>query len=288
MTLSHRSASTREEMTTLYKSKYFQSRAWPVYKQVEEQLNRKTPVLFCGTPCQIAGLRATLPPDLAASPLLFCVEIICHGVPSPGVWNRWKQELEQKQGAALCAFDFRQVNLQEGGCAQLALFSDGTQHQMVSRNTPFMELFLRNYSLRPSCYKCNFRISHTQADLTIGDFWGVKNMDSDFARTADETKGISLCVVHTAMGQQAMEAILPQTEHCEFDLYDALAGNPQAVGSVVPPKRVITFWFFYRKGHTLSECIRHLPDTRPGTLLQKLNWYYLPACKKTVLRFLNR
>lgn len=48
------------QLETLLQSKYVQSNMGYVYREVSENLKKKKHVLFCGTPCQVAGLYSFL------------------------------------------------------------------------------------------------------------------------------------------------------------------------------------------------------------------------------------
>ena len=60
-------------------SKYVQSDIDYIYRDVKKDLNVGKDVLFIGTPCQIAGLKAFLRKDYEQ---LYLVNLVCHGVPS--------------------------------------------------------------------------------------------------------------------------------------------------------------------------------------------------------------
>ena len=76
----------KEDLCKLRGSKYVQSRIGSTYKEAESFLKQNRKVLYSGTPCQIAGLKKYLRKDYDN---LFCVDVICHGSPSPGIWKSY-------------------------------------------------------------------------------------------------------------------------------------------------------------------------------------------------------
>lgn len=69
------------------------------YSRAKTFLDSGREVLFTGTPCQIAGLKHFLRKDY---PNLLTVEVICHGVPSPAVWQKFLKELSERLGRDRC------------------------------------------------------------------------------------------------------------------------------------------------------------------------------------------
>ena len=83
-------------------SKYIQSKMGDCFRQVKNDLDSGRKVLFSGTSCQIAGLRCFLQKDYTN---LLCVDIVCHGVPSPTVWHKYLDWISK--GKKITGVDFR-------------------------------------------------------------------------------------------------------------------------------------------------------------------------------------
>lgn len=88
----HIKAETLEELSKLMGSKYVQSSIRDTYKETKKLLEEDRYVLFTGTPCQIQGLKLFLNKDYDK---LYLQDIICHGVPSPKMWKKYKDCLEK-------------------------------------------------------------------------------------------------------------------------------------------------------------------------------------------------
>ena len=64
-------------------------------------------------------------------------------------------------------------------------------------------LFLKDYILRDSCYRCKYANMDRISDITIGDFWGIDKVDSNF----DDKKGVSLVIINSLKGEYIFKQI---------------------------------------------------------------------------------
>ena len=190
-------------------SKYVQSKVGSSYKQVRSFLKDGRDVLFTGTSCQIAGLKRFLIKDY---PSLLTVEILCHGVPSPKVWQRYLTEKKtQFQCRDICQVNFR--NKKEGWAQYYFIidFKNGAQY-----NTPFYEDtyfkgFLNDLYLRPSCYSCKCKNGRSNSDLIIADYWNINEALPDY----NDNKGVSLVLVNSSKGLSIMNRLSAQIDYEE-------------------------------------------------------------------------
>ena len=272
----HLYAETHDQLAALRGSKYVQSEVGDSYRQAEEFLKSGRKVLFSGTPCQIAGLKRYLQREYAH---LLTVDFVCHGTPSPGVFRLYlKETIESiaRQGdkkfsfassriphiptadvlAAKAGFAIRDIRFRdkrEGwkkysfaltlSKAKAAGEQNTVSLSSIYTDNPFMQAFLADYSLRPSCYTCPAKSLKSGSDLTLGDFWGIEHI----APSLDDNKGVSLLMVNTDKGAQWMEQI---AIHCHDEAYTAaLSYNPSICQSVTcPPKRKFFFALQKRVG----------------------------------------
>lgn len=77
--IAHRRIDRYEDYPLTKGSKYVQSNIGYIYRDVKDDLRQGKEVLFTGTPCQIAGLKAFLRHDYEN---LYLIDLVCHGVPS--------------------------------------------------------------------------------------------------------------------------------------------------------------------------------------------------------------
>lgn len=206
-------------VSRLKKSKYVQSlvRA-DVYEGVRGDLTKGGRVLFSGTGCQIAALRSYLG-RAADSEGLLCVEVICHGVPSPKLWRMYVDWLQRERGARLSAFSFREKIPSWEHYSVRAEFSDGSSWQAPYMECWYMAAFMGDLSLRQSCYRCPFK-RRSGSDIVLGDFWGI----GDLGLGIDFDEGVSAVIANTERGCDAV-AGLASCEIGEASYRGVLSGN---------------------------------------------------------------
>lgn len=223
------------DLPRLRGSKYVQSEISPaLYNRVQALLLQGRPVLFSGTPCQVAALSGFLGKPFDN---LFCCEIVCHGVPSPLLFARYLQDFRD-QGENVKKISFRNKITGWKTYSISRQRSNEEEILVAASADPYITAFLHDYSLRPSCYACKFK-SRPQGDITLGDFWGVAKKFPEYDR---DDKGTSLVLVNTGKG----EALLAACHHVLFlgkaDLDTAIAGNAMLVSSCRRPPERDTFY----------------------------------------------
>lgn len=239
-------------------SKYVQSQIGDTFKQAKTFLKENRLVLFSGTPCQIAGLKKYLRKDYDN---LIAVDIVCHGVPSPMVWQKYIASLGPRPtGAAagkntvsslnespLVGVSFRdkrlgwkkfgfRIPLKAGNKAGQNSVSGSPiskQEELFQYHwdNDFMRAFLRNECLRPSCYDCPAKSGKSQSDITLGDFWGIQEIHPEI----DDDKGTSLVLINTEKGQEIIESLNHKIHTCSEDYELALKSNSAIEHSVDIP-----------------------------------------------------
>ncbi|MEG1612253.1 MAG: Coenzyme F420 hydrogenase/dehydrogenase, beta subunit C-terminal domain, partial [Alistipes sp.] len=191
----HGYTETKEGLAAFRGSKYVQSQMGICYQLAEEFLKAGRQVLFSGTPCQIAGLHRYLMRDYDN---LLTVDVVCHGVPSPMIWREYLKFILRPQGdgknsvlslsepPVLTGISFRDKSTgwKKFGFLARKSASKADQntvflHETLDKNL-YMEGFLKNLYLRPSCYACAARKGKSGSDITIADYWGIPaDMDDD-------------------------------------------------------------------------------------------------------------
>ena len=169
-------------------SKYVQSYIGVTYLQAESFLKNGRKVLFSGTSCQIAGLKRFLGREYEN---LLTVDVICHGVPSPIVWKDYLDDLisRKKIKGVSSLEDISTVSFRSKVTGwhifsmEITGRSGGKLSEPLSKNV-FMQGFLNNMYLRPSCYDCPARKGKSGSDISLGDYWGVENHHPCFADDA--------------------------------------------------------------------------------------------------------
>ncbi len=201
----HTAAKNFDELENLRGSKYVQSQIGDVYRQVRSALKSQK-VLFSGTPCQCAGLKNFLGGDHEN---LLTVEIICHGSPSPALWEKYIDEIGYAHD--ITHVNFRSKRKGWGAVININFADQGQEFRSLSDNL-YTSFFMKNVSLRPSCSSCKFRFPNGQADLTLGDAWGIKN----FAPEMYDRRGVSAVFVHTDKGKKFFEQTSLKVKQVKF------------------------------------------------------------------------
>lgn len=254
-----------EDLAAFRGSKYVQSTIGNTYREAKEFLTQGRKVLFSGTPCQIAGLKKYLRTDYDN---LITMDIICHGVPSPKVWQDYLSTLrasfrnqcgvgrnsdsslnklpvitsisfrDKTNGWKKYGFELRYNTASKIANNKGSNSANDNEHiflQSFMENV-FMKGFLANLYLRPSCYVCATRSGKSGADISVGDYWGIQNFHPKF----DDDKGIGLILINTLEGKELFGKF--DTECIETTYDNALIGNPCVEHSVTMTKYVKMFW----------------------------------------------
>ena len=212
------------ELSKFRGSKYVQSSIGDMYKKAKDFLDEDRYVLFTGTPCQIEGLKSYLRKEYDK---LYTQDIICHGVPSPLVWKKYREYRKEKDEGNLENISFR--NKDNGWKNYFIKFKYETkEYKKTQSEDYFLRLFLSNVILRDSCYNCSFKKLNRASDITLADFWGIQNVDSSM----DDDKGTSLVIVNSAKGKELFEKISNKITKKEQKLEEAIKYNPSMISSV--------------------------------------------------------
>lgn len=232
MEVKHMGITTFDELFRLQGSKYVQSKTDCIYAEVKNNLDTGIPVLFSGTPCQIAGLKGYLNKDYNN---LVCVEVICHGAPSPKVWKKYIEYFSNKWKTKVIHVQFRDKDnkqFRKNGQNNIKIIGENNKSYTCANTfDPYYNLFLSNISLRPSCYKCNYKNKNHCADIVIADFWGADKVVPGFGKHGD----LSLVLLRNSKAIDLFDKIKQDAFYKEVDALQALGGNRSYYKSVDMP-----------------------------------------------------
>lgn len=211
----HTKVNIKEDLYKLRGSKYVQSCIGNSYIDAKNLLENDNYVLFAGTPCQIYGLKAFLGKEYKK---LYCVDVICKGVPSPGLWDKYKKDKQRKNKIEkIC---FREKTYGFNSTTMSIYYSNGKEYHKGHESDEMLDLFVSEISSRPSCYKCNFKGMERASDYTIGDCWKASKM----VPTIDDEKGTTLVIAHTEKAKKLLEKI-ENIQTYNIDMTEALKLN---------------------------------------------------------------
>lgn len=209
-----------EDLTKFRGSKYLQSDIGLSYRKAKEFLDVGRYVLFTGTPCQVEGFKAFLGKNYEK---LYLQDIICHGVPSPLVWKKYKEYKERKANSELKEMSFR--SKKEDGWKKYhidMIFNNNFAYNINHNDDVYMKAFLKHLSLRESCTSCMFKKNNRLSDITLADFWGIQNVIPEM----DDDKGTSLVIVNSEKGKELMKLIQNKMICKEVNFSEAISWNP--------------------------------------------------------------
>lgn len=233
--LRHVACFRKEELWRLRGAKYVQSDLGDTFREVKKWLKTR-PVLFSGTPCQVDGLYHYLgerPENLTTC------DLVCHGVPSPGVWEDMAKSIEEHKHRELQAVRFRNKVSGWKDSHFTAVFSDGTVDSAPLFRTEYGRAFGRALFLRSSCHHCPYASMTRPGDLTLGDFWGLAPDELP----DEQLRGVSLLLVNTPHGSHIFDQ-LPLVKR-PFPAERAIAGNPRLASPIPPSPQRAAFFAAY-------------------------------------------
>jgi NAD-dependent dihydropyrimidine dehydrogenase PreA subunit len=253
----HAYTDTVDGLSAFRGSKYLQSHIGDAYKRAEEFLMMGREVLFSGTPCQIAGLKRFLRGDY---PKLLAVDFVCHGVPSPKVFQTWLREVCRAhcpEGADIRQIDFRNkkdpYNWRNAGFA--VRWTHGGEDGCFSESSfqnGYGKGFLSHIYLRPSSHRCAVKRMGSGSDVTMGDFWGIEQ----FLPAFDDGNGISLVFTNTARGSRILDALAEVIDRESVVYVERKTFCPMLTDSVRPHRNRERFFQRFAAGqHSVGELV---------------------------------
>lgn len=236
------------DLIRLRTSKYLQARVGLAFKQAKQDLESGMIVLFTGTGCQVNGLIGFLGAGKDADavrekyPNLYCMDVICHGVPSPALWREYVEYIEKQNDSKLVGINFRckDNNWVDFGMKETYEKHGDDEYKslFISKDEdPYMLMFLRDYCLRPSCYECKAK-EIKLADITLADFWRIQKIDPAMS----DGKGTSLVLIRTRNGERLLQRIADKLKIKEVSYEDGVAGNKAEYKSAERPTQRDTFF----------------------------------------------
>ncbi|MEG0577317.1 MAG: Coenzyme F420 hydrogenase/dehydrogenase, beta subunit C-terminal domain [Bacilli bacterium] len=224
--LEHLIIDKKENLNILRGSKYIQSDINLAYRECQKYLESNKLVLFSGLPCQIAGLIKYLNKDYDN---LYSIDFVCHGVPSPKVWKKYKTFVENKIGS------FENVSFRDKENSwehyNLKCIGENNVRTKSLYDDEYLKIFLGDLSLRLSCYECQFKsISHI-SDLTLGDFWGISTVLPNY----DDKIGTSMVIVQSRKGYDLFSKIFDLIKSQEIAIEKLVKLNPAIEESAKMP-----------------------------------------------------
>jgi coenzyme F420-reducing hydrogenase beta subunit len=218
------SVENNKDLHLLRGSKYVQCNTDKQYYNIKMNLENNRQVLYCSTPCQIAGLKAYLKKDYDN---LLLIDLFCHGAPSPMLFKKYIEWLGKKHKSKITEYSFRDKKY---GWGTMGHYNTDQEFKLYDSD-PYYFSFIMGKTYRPVCYECKYATSLRTGDITIGDFWGVENNHPEVTTN----NGVSAILINTVKGMTVLESIKDQV-HLFDTTFDNIAKyNPQLIHPAEKP-----------------------------------------------------
>ena len=238
----------KEDLQRMQSSKYVQSDLTGCYPEVRKALKNHRKVVFCGTPCQTAGLKHYLGKTDTENLISIC--LICHGVASPLAWKKWAAVIEKKYNGKLVNVNMRDKSY-EGYSTS---YSKYTLRSVLNESTryvgmptyladPYIFLFTDDLYLRKSCNRCQYKADQNGADIIVGDFYESTPSAGNL--------GCSCIMAMTEKGRQFVKTL--DGEILESDYKTVGVVNPMLWTSVKEHPRRTEFFTVMKSGKLSGE-----------------------------------
>lgn len=230
----------KHELPAIQGSKYLQCKAdRDTFIQIRDLLRKGKKVLFSGLACQVEGLRTFLRRDYEN---LYCVDLICMGIPSPYVWQMYLKTYFPKE--VVKAVNFKEKST-GWNSFKLAITTNKQDFKQFGYLNPYFKSMFNTYNMRRSCFICPFKKMERAADITLADCWGASRLVPEI----DDNKGLSTVIVHSEKGFQLWNSLSPRIDERELPLSDLVSGNTNMVeNKVCDMKGRMRFYSLLNKG----------------------------------------
>lgn len=220
----------KKDLAALRSSKYLQSNTEGLYLAVRDLVKAGEKVLVCGSPCQMAALRAFLKKDYDN---LIIVDFICRGTNSPKVFRKYLDYMEERFGSRIVYYKAKNKELGWRQLTNKFRFENGTTHYDTRDINYFVVGYLSTgVYTRPSCYDCKFKGFPRISDITLADLWGAENIVS---KELDGDMGTSLVMLNSKKGKEYFESIQNTIIQKRIPFESVLKRNPALLKPLNPP-----------------------------------------------------
>lgn len=274
----HKLINTISEIDELCESKYVQSNLNNCFAEVESCLSSSRKVLFVGTPCQVAGVKAYL---RNKDEKLYTIDLVCYGVPSPMIYIEWRAEIERVYKKKIAYVHFRDKSFGYAAPNVKIVFKDGSSAEQTFLIKSYMKTFMSGLNVRPSCSECAFKGIDRCSDLTFGDCWHI----GVFQKAMDDNLGTTSVYVHSPKGSMLLDMIKNQVNISQIDTQQEIKLDGRKINESVQknPNSII----FFNDARTLPYDVlvkKWVPDSKKEMLVTiiKRHAKNLPFFKKMI------
>lgn len=279
-TIKHIITDNIETLSSLRQSKYAQSSIKGIFPLIKKHLEKKTIVLFCGTPCQVAGLKMYLNKVYAN---LVCVDFICRGVTSPMVYQKYLESISKTLDDEIKSVQFKNKDYGWNRFSTKVYSRNGKVYQKDRYEDSYMKGYLKyNLFIRPSCHSCKFKKMPREGDITLGDFWGIGTVKEYL----DDNKGTSVIMTNSDKGNDLLNQISEKMFFEESELDKVIEGNGCLFDSIEYGKYRGYFFNNINKV-SFDKIIDKIDKFSQKKTIKMIAFQYLIKCKIIIKRVLK-
>lgn len=259
-----------EDLRLFRGSKYVQASVGDSFRKVEKFLQEGRKVLYTGTPCQVAGLNHFLGRSTYNN--LLTVDVACHGVPSPMLWERYLQEVKHTYfgGEAITHVNFRYKYDTWRGY-RLTFKNKEHTYSVPRSEDPYMRAFFEGLSVREACYYCTCKEGRSHSDITIADFWGAEHLEPEM----ENDNGLCLVIINSNKGEIAFP--YEKVRYKETDLEKAKTYNEGLHEHTKRHVKRDSFFYYVNKAdsviETMEKMMKPTYTVRLRTKISQYRWY---------------
>lgn len=240
-----------ENITPLLGSKYVQSEIGDSFIKVKEFLDNDNRVIFSGTPCQVAALKAYLKGTKIDK--LLCIDLVCHGVGSSGVFENYLKSIEDQYKKKIKNFNFRHKNMKFGIHSlynvKMTFEDDSTK---IDTSNLFINLFLQKLICRKSCDNCLYTCSHREGDITLADFKKIYTV----IKNAPYNRNGSAIICSTEKGKRVFDRLDNYMNVFDCSVESIININTPLSKCIKSPEQRESFFERYQKSTSVLDVMQ--------------------------------
>lgn len=266
-----------DDLGEIRQSKYVQSHLKDIYMEIKQCLSNGKKVLFCGTPCQTAGLYAYLKGDHSN---LYTMDFACYGAASPKAFYYWLKELEEQYFSRVIRvwFKYKDRGWKSSPLTTKIEFLDQRPIILRGEDNIYMKGYVEDRLMhRPCCTRCVYKGSHKPADITVGDFWGISS-------ELDDDGGLSFVMINSEKGMNLFLKCRQRLEYDKVKDMDCFNENKGMIDSVKRNPQANSFLRALGGENCFSD-VYHLVKRKEAEMTVDVN--FKKICKEKIFRWKN-
>lgn len=221
-------------------SKYVQSDLSLIYSDLANDIKNGKIILFTGTPCQCKAVKNFIKLRKLSSEKLILADFICHGTPSPKIFQDYIDYCEVKSKKKIEKHLFRSKVNGWTKHTEINCFTDGSKDSQSYCSQLFKSIFYSHLAMNTACFECRYTSIDRVSDITLADFWGIQKSHPELF----DQNGISFVLINSSKGKLIIESCCNIEKH-KVSVKDV--DQPSLYQSAEKPEKYNQFWKDYQE-----------------------------------------